>query len=73
MLYLHFQSFHGFAFIFVLFEVRGLKQVILCSPGCCGTPYIDQAGLRLTEFCLLPLPELWDKMCVPPHLANGIS
>jgi hypothetical protein len=30
-------------------------RVSLCSPGCPGAHFVDQAGLELTEICL-PLP-----------------
>jgi hypothetical protein len=32
-----------------------LRWVLVCSPGGLWTLYVDQAGLKLTEFCL-PLP-----------------
>jgi hypothetical protein len=32
-----------------------LDKVLLCSPGCLRTCYVDQAGLELIEICL-PLP-----------------
>jgi hypothetical protein len=37
-----------------------LKQVSLCSPGCPGTCSVDQAGLELTEICLLLPSKCWD-------------
>ena len=37
---------------------------MLCSHGWPATHYVDQAGLRLTEICLLLPPECWDlKVC----------
>ena len=53
----------GFVWTFVclllscfIFWVR----VSLCSSGCPGTHYVNQAGLKLTEICL-PLPvKCWD-------------
>jgi hypothetical protein len=38
-----------FLFCFVVFQ----DGVSLCSPGCPGTCSVDQAGLELTEICLL--------------------
>lgn len=36
------------------------------GPDCLGTPYLDQAGLELSEI-LFPLsPQCWDKRCTPP-------
>ena len=36
-------------------------RVSLCkSPGCPGTHYVDQDGLKLTEICLPLPPECWD-------------
>jgi hypothetical protein len=35
-------------------------SVSVCSPGCSGPHYIDQAGLELTEMLLPPPPECWN-------------
>jgi hypothetical protein len=35
-------------------------RVSLCSPGCPGTHFIDQAGLEFTEINLTLAPECWD-------------
>lgn len=32
-----------------------IERVSLCNPGLPGTCYVDQAGLKLTETCLLGL------------------
>ena len=37
-------------------------MVSLCSPGCSGTPSVDQAGFKLTEICQ-PVPVLVLKVC----------
>lgn len=35
--------------------------VSLCTSGCAGTHYVNQAGLEITEIPHLPLPpEFWD-------------
>lgn len=39
--------------LFVIYLFRG--RVSLCSPGCSGTPYVDQVGCKLIKLCL-PLP-----------------
>lgn len=38
------------------------------SPSWPGTSYVDQARLELTEICLSPPPNCWDRRCAPPHL-----
>lgn len=45
-------------------------RVSLYSPVCPGTRYVDQAGLKLTEFCLLLAAECWEcaLVCPLPHL-----
>jgi hypothetical protein len=49
---------------FLVFQDR----VSLCSPGCPGTHFVDQAGLELRNHLPLP-PECWNQRRVPPHLA----
>lgn len=39
---------------------EGVGCVSLCSPGWPGTYCVDQAGLKLTENCLLLLLQSWD-------------
>ena len=43
-----------------LFLRVGGDRVALCSSGCPGTHYIDQADLQLKEICLPPPSERWD-------------
>ena len=38
--------------------------VFMCNSACPGAPFVEQAGLELTEICL-PLPVRWDQKCVP--------
>jgi hypothetical protein len=45
-------------FYCLLFFFRA--RVLLCSSWCPGTHYVDQAGLKSTEICLLLPPECWD-------------
>lgn len=45
-----------FLFCFWLFQNR----VPLCSPGYTRTPFVDQAGLKLTDIHQPLLPEYWD-------------
>jgi hypothetical protein len=49
---------HCLPFLFVgfVFQDRGFP----CSPGCPGTHFENQAGLKLTEICLLLLSTCWD-------------
>jgi hypothetical protein len=46
----------GFVCLFVCLFLRLGFSVY---PGCPGTLYVDQAGLKLTEICLLQLPKCW--------------
>jgi hypothetical protein len=41
-------------------------RISLCSLGCPGSSFIDQAGLELTEIHLPLPPECWDLRCAPP-------
>ncbi|EDM07994.1 rCG53866 [Rattus norvegicus] len=34
--------------------------IFLCGCGCLGSPFIDEAGLELTEILLPRAPECWD-------------
>ena len=44
-----------FLFIYLLWD-----RISLCSPGYFGTSYVDQAGLKLTEFCQPLAAKCWD-------------
>jgi hypothetical protein len=46
-------------------------RVTLCSPGCPWTLYVVQAGLRVSEICLLLPFKYWDQRCVPPCLTSN--
>ena len=37
-----------------------LPFLSLCSPSCTRTHYVNQAGLELTDICLLLPPEYWN-------------
>jgi hypothetical protein len=59
--------FYLFSFVFVLFFQ---DRVSLCSPGCPGTHFVDQAGLELNLEIRLPLPpECRDSRRAPPRPA----
>ena len=55
----------NFFFVFCFFWF--FETGFLCSFGACpGTPFVDQAGLKLTEIGLLLPPKCWDYRRAPP-------
>ena len=46
-------------FLFFLFFLVFRDRVSLCSPGCPGTHFVDQAGLEVRNLLPLP-PKYWD-------------
>uniref|UniRef100_A0A8C8W738 SKP1 component POZ domain-containing protein n=1 Tax=Peromyscus maniculatus bairdii TaxID=230844 RepID=A0A8C8W738_PERMB len=41
-------------------EIAEQSVSLFNSPGCPGTPFVDQAGLELSEICLPLSPKCWD-------------
>jgi hypothetical protein len=50
------------AFLSCLYFFIFWGRVSLCSPGCSGTCYVDQAGLKPTEICLPLAPGFWTRV-----------